>query len=146
MAKTLVLDANILIRAVLGEKVIGILRSHVQTTRFITVPEAFEDARQYIPNIIRRSDGDESEVSIALQKLDALSNYVQTIPESAFAHLEPTARKRLKDRDEDDWPYLALALLLNCPIWTEDTDFFGTGVALWTSNRVEQFWEDDLEP
>ncbi|MBI4874020.1 MAG: hypothetical protein HY822_05230, partial [Acidobacteria bacterium] len=25
------------------------------------------------------------------------------------------------------------------PIWTEDTDFFGCGVATWTSSRVEMF-------
>jgi predicted nucleic acid-binding protein len=142
MAKTLVLDANILIRAVLGEKVIELLRRHVQSTRFVTVAEAFEDARQYLPKIIRRSGGDETEVAVALQKVEALGDYVQTIPVSTFAHLESSARKRLQGRDEDDWLYLALALLLNCPIWTEDTDFFGTGVAIWTSNRIEQFWED----
>ncbi len=26
---------------------------------------------------------------------------------------------------------------LQCPIWTEDADFFGTGVATWTTDRVE---------
>jgi predicted nucleic acid-binding protein len=135
-----------LIRAVLGEKVIALLRNHAQSTSFVTATEAFEDARQYLPKIIHRSGGNEVEATTALQKLDALRDYVQTIPVTMFAHLEPTARKRLQGRDEDDWLYLALALLLNCPIWTEDTDFFGTGVAVWTSNRVEQFWEDDLEP
>jgi predicted nucleic acid-binding protein len=82
-------------------------------------------------------------VVTALQKLMTLQSYVHTVPVTMIAHLELAARKRLKDRDEDDWLYLALALLLNCPIWTEDKDFFGTGVAIWTSNRVEQFWEDE---
>jgi hypothetical protein len=27
--------------------------------------------------------------------------------------------------------------MLGCPIWTEDTDFFGCGVATWTTDRVE---------
>jgi predicted nucleic acid-binding protein len=40
----------------------------------------------------------------------------------------------------DDWPVVALALLLECPIWTEDADFFGTGVATWTSNRVHLYF------
>jgi predicted nucleic acid-binding protein len=35
----------------------------------------------------------------------------------------------------------ALALALNCPIWTEDMDFFGTGCAIWTTSRVEIFLE-----
>ncbi|NJR60795.1 MAG: hypothetical protein HC769_19405 [Cyanobacteria bacterium CRU_2_1] len=29
-----------------------------------------------------------------------------------------------------------ISLMLNCPIWTEDADFFGAGVATWTSDRV----------
>jgi hypothetical protein len=40
---------------------------------------------------------------------------------------------------------LAVALSLSCDIWTEDTDFFGTGVAVWTSDRVEIFPERAVE-
>ena len=51
------------------------------------------------------------------------------------------ARQRIARRDEDDWPVLACALALDCPIWTEDTDFFGCGVATWTTDRVELYLE-----
>ena len=44
-------------------------------------------------------------------------------------------------RDPEDWPILASALALGCPIWTEDTDFFRCGVATWTSDRVRLFLE-----
>ena len=54
----------------------------------------------------------------------------------SFEHL---ARQRIAHRDEDDWPMLAAALALDCPVWTEDTDFFGCGVATWKSDRVELF-------
>ena len=37
---------------------------------------------------------------------------------------------------------LACALLLNCPIWTEDRDFFGTGVATWTTALVELYFTE----
>ena len=36
-------------------------------------------------------------------------------------------------------PVLAVALALGCPIWTEDTDFFGCRVATWTSGRIAIF-------
>jgi predicted nucleic acid-binding protein len=39
---------------------------------------------------------------------------------------------------------LALALSLSCPIWTEDTDFFGIGLAVWKSDRIEIFLEEQL--
>ena len=42
-------------------------------------------------------------------------------------------------RDADDWPVLACAMCLGGPIWTEDADFFGTGIATWTTDRVEIF-------
>ena len=56
-----------------------------------------------------------------------------------YGAFETEARERLGLRDPEDWPILASALALRCPIWTEDTDFFGCGVATWTSNRVRMF-------
>lgn len=44
-------------------------------------------------------------------------------------------------RDKDDWPALALALQLECAIWTEDQDFFGIGIATWTTNTVVRYLE-----
>jgi hypothetical protein len=37
---------------------------------------------------------------------------------------------------------LATALALRFPIWTEDSDFFGAGIATWTTDRVELFLQD----
>jgi predicted nucleic acid-binding protein len=47
--------------------------------------------------------------------------------------------QRIAVRDINDWPIVAVALMLDCPIWTEDQDFFGTGVATWTSDRVHLY-------
>jgi predicted nucleic acid-binding protein len=56
-----------------------------------------------------------------------------------YGEFEDEARERLGNRDPEDWPILATALALGCPIWTEDAVFFGCGVATWTSNRVQVF-------
>ena len=45
-------------------------------------------------------------------------------------------------RDASDWPIVATALLLDSPIWTEDRDFFGAGIATWTSNKIELYLRD----
>ena len=71
--------------------------------------------------------------------MDAVSELVGTVEIETYAPLEAIARQRLARRDEDDWPILATALALRCPIWTEDTDFFGCGVATWTTDRVELY-------
>jgi predicted nucleic acid-binding protein len=39
-------------------------------------------------------------------------------------------------RDVEDWPVAAVALMLSVPVWTEDRDFFGSGIATWTTDRV----------
>ena len=64
---------------------------------------------------------------------------MQRVEFETYAHFEAVARQRLAKRDENDWPDLATGLALRCPIWTEDTDFFGCGVATWTTDRVELY-------
>ena len=73
------------------------------------------------------------EVSSRLQSL------IEPINRDAYGIFEEEARQRLRGRDEEDWAVLASALALSCAIWTEDADFFGTGVAVRTSDRVEIF-------
>ncbi len=72
--------------------------------------------------------------------LEGLTGWVRIVDNSLYASYEREARKRIAARDVDDWPVVALALLLECPIWREDADFFGTGVATWTSNRVHLYF------
>jgi len=71
--------------------------------------------------------------------LDLLASLVQTVEMETYSSFEAIARERIDRRDADDWPVLATALALDCPIWTEDTDFFGCGVATWTTDRVELY-------
>ena len=53
MAKTLILDANILIRGVLGNRVEPLLKRYAGRVSFLTVEEAFEDAAKYVPSVIK---------------------------------------------------------------------------------------------
>jgi len=76
--------------------------------------------------------------------LDALENLVQTVEVETYAPFARAAGQRIAARDEDDWPVLVTTLALGCPIWTEDTDFFGCGVATWTTDRVEQYLAGEL--
>ena len=64
---------------------------------------------------------------------------MQELPLPFYVERETEARARIEQRDPDDWPVLACALTIDCPIWTEDNDFFGTGVPTWTTDRVELF-------
>ncbi|WP_245927344.1 PIN domain-containing protein [Aphanothece hegewaldii] len=71
-----------------------------------------------------------------LEVLERLTCFVQLVDSSLYSLYEQEAKQRIAVRDVDDWSVVAVALMLECPIWTEDTDFFGTGIATWTSDRV----------
>jgi predicted nucleic acid-binding protein len=132
----LVLDANILIRAVLGSRVLSLLRKYAERADFLAPDTAFEEARESLPTILERR---RVPLPPAMAILDQLAGLVQTVEAETYQSFEHLARQRIAHRDEDDWPVLASALALNCPIWTEDTDFFGCGVATWTTDRVELY-------
>ena len=68
--------------------------------------------------------------------LDALERVVHSVDLEVYGGLQQQALRRIEIRDADDWPVLACAMVLNCPVWTEDADFFGTGIATWTTDRV----------
>jgi len=71
---------------------------------------------------------------------------VEPVDRETYSPFENEARERLRGRDEEDWPVLATSLAFQCPIWTEDTDFFGIGVAVWTSNRIEIYLKGQTRP
>ena len=62
---------------------------------------------------------------------------VQIIPPQELTAAEAEATERIGKRDPADWPAVAGALQFDCPVWTEDEDFFDSGVATWTTSTVE---------
>ncbi len=132
----LVLDANILIRAVLGSRVLFLLHKYGGQVQFLAPDTAFEEARKWLPQILDRR---QIPIAPALVVFDLVAELVQAVEAETYEPFEELARLRMAQRDEDDWPILAAALAHDCPIWTEDTDFFGCGVATWTTDRVELY-------
>ena len=133
--RALVVDANILVRAVLGRRVRDAIEGAGNVSFF--VPEtAFVEAEEHVAALAIKRGG---EPEVALAFLRSLSQLVELIGCEVYGQFEVEARERLDKRDPDDWPILASALALGCPIWTEDTDFFGCGVATWTTDRVQMF-------
>lgn len=132
----LVLDANILIRAVLGKRVRNLLEQYESTTDFFSPEVCFHEARQHLPTILHRRGLDPA---AALSLLDGLALLVQPVEHALYQAYAAVARQRLTGRDLRDWPVAALALALGLPIWTEDQDFFGSGIATWTTDRVELY-------
>jgi predicted nucleic acid-binding protein len=134
--KALVLDANILIRAVLGRRVRRVFEVHAESISFFLPETAYAEAEEHLAALVVKRGGDPAKALAALKAMAALATIVG---DDLYGDFETEARKRLGARDPEDWPILAAALALDCPIWTEDTDFFGCGVATWTSGSIDIF-------
>jgi len=97
---------------------------------------AFVDAREYIPSVLVRRGGDPQAGLAVLQQIGLI---VRAVDRVLYRDFEQLARERMAARDVDDWPVVAVALMLNVPVWTEDRDFFGGGFPTWTTDRVELY-------
>jgi predicted nucleic acid-binding protein len=137
--RAIVLDANIVIRAVLGVRVRRSLENYADAVTFFVPESALSEAREHLVTLFEKRGGDPSK---ALRLLDAVVGLVDLISPDIYGEHATEAKRRIGSRDPDDWPVVACALAFGCPIWTEDADFFGCGIATWTSNNVEFFLGD----
>lgn len=133
-SRRIVLDANILVRAVLGVKVGGLLVKYADSVDYCTPSIAFEDAETNLPAIMAKRGIRQADLALGL---NAVRRLVDEVPGEVTDPMREVALQRIGRRDPDDWPIVAAALALDCPIWTEDKDFFGSGIATWTSDLVE---------
>lgn len=107
--------------------------------RFVAPEAAFSEAEEHLPTILGKRG---TPVANGMTVFSAVGKVVQSIGHGTSAAFEENAKRRLTKRDIDDWPVLATAMVFNCPVWTEDADFFGAGVATWTTDRVEMYLEN----
>ncbi len=136
--KVLVLDANVLIRAVLGPRVRELIFRNASHVSFFTPCVCLDDARKYLPEILVARQVDPAP---AMNLLEGIAQHVQILEYEWLEDFEQTAKERMQKRDLADWPVLAAALALGCPIWTHDADFFGVGVVTWSTQHIESFFE-----
>ena len=55
---------------------------------------------------------------------------------AVYGRSQQQASQRIEMLDANEWPVLACAMVLGCPVWTEETNFYGTSVATWTTDRI----------
>jgi predicted nucleic acid-binding protein len=102
-----------------------VIEMHAGQVSFFVPEVAYVEAEERLPALVVKRGGNPEK---ALRFLRSLRGLVELIENEVYGDLESDARERLGERDPDDWPVLASALSIGCPIWTEDTDFFGCGV------------------
>ena len=73
--RAIVVDANILIRAVLGERVRLLIVDHAAGTSFFAPDTAFAEARKYLPGLLQKRGVGGSAVLASLDALEAVPRH-----------------------------------------------------------------------
>jgi predicted nucleic acid-binding protein len=139
-SRVLVLDANIILRAVLGTRVRNLIERHAEEVALFIPLSCVAEVREYLPALCAKRRWD---AMAAANLLDTLLTLVRVVEPGFYTEFEEASKRRIAMRDVDDWPVVALALALGAGIWTEDSDFFGSGLATWTTETVEVYFTND---
>ena len=134
--RALVLDASVLVSSVLGVKVRPELAVNARRFTLLAPEDAFASARRHLPGLLEARGVDPAD---CLTGLTLLRPIVGSVPRSIYAPARAEAMERLGRGAARDWPVLALALILHCPVLTHDRHFHEAGVPTWTTDRVQLY-------
>ena len=101
--------------------------------------ETEHELRRRVMELVVHGHLEETTATTLLDEvLHMLAQRVMLAPSEVYAHQLEQARLRIP-RDPNDAPTVALALALDCAIWTGDRDFFGCGVAVWITETLQAY-------
>ncbi len=134
----LVADADVLVGELLrqrGQEVV----THARLELYVAEHawnEAHHEMQHRAEARVRRGQVDQATATALTEKAWALAEaYVTVVPAEAYAFVEERARLRIP-RDPNDWPAVALVLVLDAGIWTNDGDFLGCGCPTWVTETL----------
>ncbi len=134
----LVADASVLVGELLRARGRQLLANR---TLQLYVPERAWD--ETVHELRSRTDGMVGQGRLSRTTADELlaaaialvETAVVIVPEEVYGTVRDRAVRRLP-RDPEDWPTVALAMVLDADIWTSDADFLGCGVPTWTTDTL----------
>lgn len=127
----IIVDANILVSAVAGKHTRKVMQNVF--ARGIVLAAPLVQAQEAV-HVLETKIGFPSDDARRL--LNEVLHAVRALEAPAYIGFEDTARARLHDRAQPDWPVVAAALALDGAIWSNDRDYFGIGVAVWSTKNV----------
>ena len=133
----LLTDTNILRRVSQGRAMLRVETLRSRDVRLATTERnAFE-----LHRVLTRDLGLTEED--AVQEVSRVIAPFELIYAHDYEHLRADADVRLREGGKSDWPALAAALAFEAAIWSDDVDFFGVGVPIWSTNNVHLYEEAD---
>lgn len=123
--KKLAVDANPILSAIIGGNARNVFLIG-ENISFYTTVFNFKEVERYIPILASKRNVPLENLYMAISLLP-----ISICDEEFYKNKINQAKRILQKRDPDDVHLLALALKLNCPIWSNDKDFEGSGVKVY---------------
>jgi len=120
MSIKIVVDANVIISALIGGSSRDILFDHRYD--FLTAEFTLEEVKKYIPEIANKSDTDEKFIMETLELIPLTIKKRDFYGESLSE-----AEEMIGEIDEKDVDILGLAIKTNNYLWSQDKDFEKAG-------------------
>jgi len=111
-----VVDANVILSALIGGKAIRVF-IEAKELKFVTTDRVVGEVREYIPVLAKRKNLSRNVMEAVFSLLE-----LEVVEKEAYLQHVPKALELIGRRDPDDADLVALALALNCPVWTNDND------------------------
>jgi len=133
----LVIDTNIIFSALIKD---SITRRILLTSKFdFFIPEyVFIETHNHSQEIMRKSGYDQDDFNTMV---DTLMTNINVVPTDDFKSYIPKAFNIMKDIDENDTSFLALALMINGDgIWSNDPHFDKQNkIKVWKTKDIIKF-------
>jgi predicted nucleic acid-binding protein len=126
----LLIDTNILVRCSVGRALTRVIALRDCGVELATTESNADELFTKLTGKFGYSE------EIAAAKVQRVLEPLAVIATEEYAHLRDAADERLREGGKSDWPALAAALALEGEIWSEDVDFFGVGVPVWSTANV----------
>jgi predicted nucleic acid-binding protein len=133
LANLLFVDANILVRCVVGKAAFDVDALLGKGACLATTDEQMREAKRVLHHVFAVSEED------AERQVNETVSVMELYMLPAYRAQESAAKARIHYKNTRDWPILAASIEHKGDIWTDDRDFFGTGVPTWTTRNI-RFW------
>lgn len=101
---------------------------HPAIEEILTTEVTLAEVQEYAGQLARKR-----RLAVDAVLLAAATLPVTKVPRTGYSSCMAEARKRIARRDPDDVDLLALALNLEIPVWSNDSDFENAGVVWYTT-------------
>lgn len=126
----LVVDTNILVRISRGRAMHRAAEMRRAGAALITTESHANECVKVLIDKFGMADRD------ALHETARVLMVFEVVGLGEYGARREDADRRLPANAKSDWPALAAALTLGAGIWSDDRDFFGVGVPVWSTPNV----------